>query len=349
METTQERPKLELNMERVKAELFHFDQAPKKYSTIRFDEPDYPFLSKMFERMISYFWLPTEISLIKDKQDFLNCTADEQEIFIKNIQRQTLLDSIQSVHISSALSNVTDNPELSSIISTWNFFEVLHSYSYTHILRTLFENPSVILDEIQSIKDFDFDIQNFDSYYNNAHLSYDHLYMALCCSHVLEGIQFMSSFAMSFAFVESKRVMSGNANILKLILRDENIHVAANEYVIRNISDRVSDETKDSAREFYRLVNEHEKKWVQKLFGDKTIISLNAEILSEFIDYMTYIRMRAVGLEPFKVIEYCPISWFKEWSISTDLQVSPQELELTAYNSQVINSNKLNLKEIELD
>lgn len=331
-----------------KKPLFNFDSNVSNYNTIRFDKPEHPYLLKSLDKMLGFFWHPSEVSLIKDKLDFQKCNESEKRVFIRNIQRQTFLDSIQSKHICNSISSIVENNELTAVLSWWSSFECLHSMSYSYILQAIFEDPSPILDEIEGIQYFQQDADNFDLYFSKAEKSYDDLYLALICSSILEGVQFMSSFLMSFAFVENRRLMNGNANILKLILRDENLHLNINNYIINQISKHVSEDAKNKAILMYKNAVKKEELWVDYLFRDEEIIGLTAPKIKEFINYICQSRMKNIHLEPFTSISKTPFKWFSSYAFTDELQVAPQELELTAYSTSNITIDEGDLVGISL-
>jgi ribonucleoside-diphosphate reductase beta chain len=212
----------------------------------RFDKQRYPFFEKLTEKQISFFWRPEEIDLAKDKIDFAQLTPHEQHIFISNLKYQTLLDSVQGRSPNVVLLPLTSLPELETWIETWAFYETIHSRSYTHILRNIFTEPSEVLDDIMVNENILKRAEEVSKYYDDLYqYSLDYhkgnkvdlyllkkkLYLCLMAVNALEGIRFYVSFACSFAFAERK-MMEGNAKIIKLIARDEQLHLNGTQHIL---------------------------------------------------------------------------------------------------------------------
>ena len=210
----------------------------------RFDILKYPALDKMTDKQLSFFWRPEEVDVSKDKKDFNNLTEHEQHIFTSNLKRQILLDSVQGRAPNLAFLPIASLPEIENWIETWSFSETIHSRSYTHIIRNIYPNPSIVFDgmlDVQEILECGNDIgRYYDDLITNNNgptNTYDHkksLYMCMLSANALEGIRFYVSFACSWAFAELKK-MEGNAKIIKFIARDENVHLAGTTTILRNL------------------------------------------------------------------------------------------------------------------
>ncbi|WWO99622.1 MAG: class Ia ribonucleoside-diphosphate reductase subunit beta [Candidatus Dasytiphilus stammeri] len=330
----------------------------------RYDQQKYSFFEKLIEKQLSFFWRPEEIDISKDRIDFMKLPEHEQHIFVSNLKYQTLLDSIQGRSPNVSLLPLVSLPELETWIETWAFSETIHSRSYTHIIRNIVNEPGCIFDDIVTNPNIQMRARDISNYYDDLikMTSYWHilgegthqvngkiitinlralkkqLYLCLMNVNVLEAIRFYVSFACSFAFAERK-VMEGNAKIIRLIARDEALHLTGTQYLI-NLMNSGEDDSgmADIAKEcrpqcydlFLRAVKQ-EKEWAEYLFKDGAMIGLNKEILFQYIEYITNIRMQALQLDiPFS-IQSNPIPWINSWLVSDNVQVAPQESELSSY------------------
>jgi len=330
----------------------------------RFDQQKYAIFEKLIEQQLSFFWRPEEIDVSQDRTDYQKLPHHEKHIFISNLKYQTLLDSIQGRSPNVALLPLVSIPELETWIETWSFSETIHSRSYTHIIRNIVNDPSLIFDDIvtneeilkraEDISAYYDDLIKMTSYYHllgegthhinsktitvNLRALKKQLYLCLMSVNALEAIRFYVSFACSFAFAERK-LMEGNAKIIKLIARDEALHLTGTQHIInlmRAGSDdpemaEIAKECQNDCFELFKKAAEQEKEWATYLFRDGSMIGLNEEILCQYIEYITNIRMQAVGLDlPFKTRSN-PIPWINAWLSSDNVQVAPQEVEVSSY------------------
>ena len=323
-------------------------------SIARYDELRYPWLEKITEKQIGFFWRPEEIDILRDSKDFHNLTDSEQHIFTSNLKRQIVLDSVQGRAPNLAFLPLVSLPELETWIETWSFFETIHSRSYTHIIRNIYNNPSEVFDKIMDIKEItdcsESIAEHYDNLMNYTHEvqqagdpSYDKYYhkklIWLCLNSVnaLEGIRFYVSFACSWAFAELKR-MEGNAKIIKLIARDENTHLAGTQQLIKHLPRddkdfaKIKKECEDDVLKIFVDVIEQEKSWAKFLFKDGSMIGLNTELLRNYVEWIGCKRMKAVGLTcPYTVSASNPLPWTQKWIGGSEVQVAPQETEISSY------------------
>ena len=331
----------------------------------RYDIQRYPIFEKLIERHHGYFWTPQEVSLIQDSIDFKNLSDHGKHIFMANIKFQTLLDSVQGRAPNLALLPFVSLPELETLIETWSFSETMHSRAYTHILRNILSNPSIAFDDIVKNTNIINRAESVTAYYDDL-IWYGNIYNALgegthrvygkkvdvtlrelkrklvrCVAsiNILEGVRFYVSFACSFAFAENG-VMEGNAKEITLIARDENLHLAITQNIIKKWSSGQDDpemqelfaEESDIIRMMYEDAIQQEKEWAAYLFKDGSMMGLNDRILHEYVEYIAGKRMRAIGLSN----DYSnrnPLSWTDKYLISSDNQVAPQETEITSYTT----------------
>ncbi|MGO3423837.1 MAG: class Ia ribonucleoside-diphosphate reductase subunit beta [Pseudoalteromonas distincta] len=337
----------------------------------RYDQQKHMVFENLIEKQLSFFWRPEEVDVSKDRADWQTLSEAEKHIFISNLKYQTLLDSIAARSVSAAFLPLVSIPELETWIETWAFSETIHSRSYTHILRNLFTDPSEVFDDIvinsaiikraTSISKYFDDLIQITQVYNihgegiheidgkkvevTERKVKEKLYLAVCSTNALEAIRFYVSFACSFAFAE-RSLLEGNSKLIKLISRDESVHLSSTQAILNLWSSgkddsemkEVSDELKEEGRQIFLEVVEQEKEWADYLFKDGSMIGLNANILKSYIEYISNQRMAAIGLDtPFEVHSN-PLPWINSYLISDNVQVAPQEAEISSYLVGQINS-----------
>lgn len=322
----------------------------------RYDKQRYPVFEKLIEKQLSFFWRPEEIDVSNDRYDFNNKLEEhEKHIFTANLKYQTLLDSVQGRAPSLCLLPIVSLPELETWIETWSFSETIHSRSYTHILRNLVSDPSEFFDSIVTDADIIRRAESVCKYgddllaatvecnlnKNNPH-SLNRLkkalYLYLVSVNILEGVRFYVSFACSFAFAERK-LMEGNAKIIKLISKDEALHLSGTQHMInllqsgRDDSDfyHIALDCKQEVVKMYEDAVEQEKAWAKHLFKDGSMIGLNESIVGSYVEFITNQRMMAIGLPPSYETKSNPLPWMNSWLSSESVQVAPQEAEISSY------------------
>ena len=325
----------------------------------RYDIQKYPFYEKLSQRMLSFFWRPEEVSLIKDTNDFNSLTDQEKFIFTENLKYQILLDSVQGRSPFLTFGQVTTLPEVEEAIIIWDFFETIHSISYSYIIKNVYPDPETIFNDIMTntmiVERAGSVTEKYNEFYrymlmyqaqelgmkSEQEISLDELkrrlYLALVSVNILEGVRFYVSFACSFAFAENKK-MEGNAKIIKFIARDENEHLALTQKLIRDLrsnpAEGFSEIVKDLDDEIYALYKdaaEQEMRWAEYLFENGSIIGLNTKLLTKYMQYLTDKRLKGIGLEPMFGEKNDPLSWMDRWLRNDTVEVLPQETEITSY------------------
>ena len=314
----------------------------------RYDQVRYPTIDKITDKQLGFFWRPEEVDVSKDKKDFNELTEHEQHIFTSNLKRQILLDSVQGRAPNMAFLPIASLPEIETWIETWSFSETIHSRSYTHIIRNIYPDPSVVFNgmlDIDQILECGNDIAKYYdeliAYNNNGREDiYAHkkaLWLCMMAANALEGIRFYVSFACSWAFAELKK-MEGNAKIIKLIARDENLHLGSTTWMVKELVrsdkdfEKIAKDTEQEVVDLYIKVIEQEKEWAEYLFKDGSMIGLNEKLLSDYIEWIGAKRMRAVRLPcPYTVSQLNPLPWTEKWISGSNVQVAPQETEITSY------------------
>lgn len=336
----------------------------KPVSVARYDEQTHPIFEKLIEKQLSFFWRPEEVDVSKDRADWQSLTDSERHIFISNLKYQTLLDSIAARSVNMILLPITSQPSVETWIETHSFSETIHSRSYTHILRNLFTDPGEVFDDIvinpaiikraQSISIIFDDLiehtQAFNLHGEGTHdvdgkelkvssrILKEKLFLAVCALNALEAIRFYVSFACSFAFSE-RELLEGNAKIIKLIARDEALHLTATQHILNLWAsgkddpemEIVSNDLQHKSREIFLDVVDQEKEWADYLFKDGSMIGINADILKQYIEYISHQRMEAIGLKSPFDIKSNPLPWINSYLVSDNVQVAPQETEISSY------------------
>jgi ribonucleoside-diphosphate reductase beta chain len=342
----------------------------------RYDTLKYRQFDKLTDKQLGFFWRPEEVDVLRDAKDYKDLTPWEQHIFTANLKRQILLDSVQGRSPSLGFLPITTLPEVETFIATWTFSETIHSRSYTHIIRNIFSDPGRVFDEMLDIEEIILCANDITRYYDDlveystayqmlgpgSHVingksreitEYElkkRLWLALASVNVLEGIRFYVSFACSWAFAELKK-MEGNAKIIKFIARDENVHLAFTQQMLKLLPGddpdyaRIRTETQAEMIEMFESAVKQEKAWAEYLFRDGSMIGLNQQLLSDYVDWIAHKRMTAIGLPTSFKGGSNPLPWTAKWIAGADVQVAPQETEISSYvvggTRQDVDSNTL--------
>ena len=332
----------------------------------RYDSYKYPVFDKLTQTQLGYFWRPEEVSLQKDRADYHTLRPEQKHIFTSNLKYQIMLDSVQGRAPGMAFIPYCSLPELEACMEVWGFMEMIHSRSYTHVIKNVYSDPAEVLDTILEddmiLSRAETVTAAYNDFINEAQLygsgnQWEHalegvpaaknslyelkrkLYRAIMNVNILEGIRFYVSFACSFAFGELK-VMEGSAKIISLIARDENQHLVLTQNIINKWREGDDpDMVKIAAEEeqwvyqtFESAVNE-ERLWAEYLFKDGSMIGLNSKLLVQYVEWIANRRMKAIGLKPIYDIaaKNNPLPWTEHWISSKGLQVAPQETEVESY------------------
>ena len=332
----------------------------------RYDEYKYPIFERLTKTQLGYFWRPEEVSLQKDFGDFKDLRPEQKHIFTSNLKYQIMLDSVQGRAPGMAFIPYCSLPELEACMECWSFMEMIHSRSYTYIIKNVYPDVGEVFDTILTdpniLQRAASVTESYDNFINAAHewdtgnlwkedrkgtflASYEMkhlkrlLYRAIANVNILEGIRFYVSFACSFAFGELK-LMEGSAKIISLIARDENQHLVITQNILNKFRDGDDPEFAEIAREeeanviemFRKCVGE-EKAWANYLFKEGTMIGLNEKLLHNYVEWIANRRMKAIGIKPIYDVpaKNNPLPWTAHWISSKGLQVAPQETEVESY------------------
>jgi ribonucleoside-diphosphate reductase beta chain len=319
----------------------------------RFEEVKYKKIADFETTARGFFWVPEEVSLTKDASDFKEASDAVKHIFTSNLLRQTALDSLQGRAPSQVFTPVVSLPELEALIYNWSFFETnIHSRSYSHIIRNIYNVPKDVFNTIHDTKEIVDMASSVGRYYDELHkvncrkeLGQDvnekehikAIYMALHASYALEAFRFMVSFATSLAMVENK-IFIGNGNIISLILQDELLHKGWTAYLINQVvkeDSRFAQVKSECEAEVYQLyldVIREEKEWAEYLFKMGPVIGLNATVLKDFVDYTAVSALKEIGIRyNSPAPKTTPIPWFNKHVDTSKKQTALQENESTNY------------------
>ena len=332
----------------------------------RYDDYKYPVFEKLTQQQLGYFWRPEEVSLQKDRSDYKTLTKEQKHIYTSNLKYQIMLDSVQGRGPGMAFLPYCSLPELESAMTVWETMEMIHSRSYTHIIKNVYPDPSEVFNTIlcdekilkraESVTSaynelinhaHEYDSGNIWRMATEGHISgtYDRkelkrkLYRAVLNVNILEGIRFYVSFACSFAFGELK-IMEGSAKIISLIARDESQHLVLTQQIIKNWKEGddeelvvIDKEEQPYVIDMFKNAVDEEKAWAEYLFKDGSMIGLNEKLLSQYVEFIANRRLRAIGLEPQYDIPMRnnPLPWTQYWLNSKGQQNAPQETEIESY------------------
>jgi len=333
----------------------------------RYDKFKYPIFDKLTQTQLGFFWRPEEVSLQKDRADYQTLNAAQKHIFTSNLKYQILLDSVQGRAPGMAFTPYCSLPELEACMQVWQFMEMIHSRSYTYIIKNVYSDPSDVFDTIltddnilsraESVtKSYD-DFLNYAQEYGQGNMWSEgsrgspssewtkkdlkrYLYKAVANVNILEGIRFYVSFACSFAFGENK-LMEGSAKILSLIARDESQHLVLTQQILKNWKEgkddpdmeEIAEEEQETVTQMFRKCVDEEKAWADYLFQSGSMIGLNERLLHNYVEWIANRRMKAIGLKPIydQPLRNNPLPWTEHWLNSKGQQNAPQETEIESY------------------
>ena len=320
----------------------------------RYDTMKYPIFDKLTQQQLGYFWRPEEVSLQKDRNDYLELREEQKFIFTSNLKYQTMLDSVQGRGPCLAFLPFISLPELEGAVVAWDFMETIHSRSYTYIIKNLYSNPSEVFDTIIQDEKIEKRAASVTKTYDDLiSMGYQwtidpkkvdmyelkkRLYLAMVSVNILEGLRFYVSFACSFGFGELKK-LEGSAKIISFIARDESQHLAMSQRIINNWRDYENDkdftkiikETEKEVLQMYDDAVQQEKRWATYLFSKGSMIGLSEKLLHQFVEYMANRRMKAIQLTPAYDQKTNPLPWVEHWLNSRSTQNAPQETEIESY------------------
>lgn len=315
----------------------------------RYDQIKYQKFYELYDQQLNFFWRPQEVSLIKDLSDYKVLSDEERFVFDSNLKFQTMTDSMLSRSIHELMKHVT-NPELEICMNTWSFFETIHSNSYTYILNNVYPDATKffnsILEDPEIVKRATELSRKYDQLLNSSDDPRQQLFDAILATQITEGLVFYVSFACSFYFGYRGK-MEGNAKIIKFISRDENLHVAITQNIMKNWSNNKDEgfqdivtKNEDKVYATYEMAVNAEKDWADYLFSKGNLVGLTSESLKHYIEWLANNRLSSLGYKKlYPATKVNPLSgWLDSYYDSKKLQVAPQETELSSYVKGVDNT-----------
>ena len=323
----------------------------------RYDQLKYPKLYQLAEEMEEFFWSPKEVSLVKDRNDYLELSDSERFVFDTNLKWQTMTDSMLSRSLQLLTQYVT-NPELEACMNVWMFFESnIHSRSYSHILKNVYTDESLfwnsILEDNEIVRRADEIKKEYDALFGNPPDIKTKIFNALLATQITEGLSFYTSFVCSFFFA-ARGKMEGNGKIIKLIARDENLHVAVSHNVLSYLRDNPDEGFQDIIKnneqkvyDAYSLAVVQEKRWADYLFSRGSLLGLNADILHGYVEWLANNRLASLGYKKIFETKKNPLgTWYDQFMNSGKVQVAPQETEISSYKIGA-RDTQVNMNEFE--
>lgn len=328
-------------------------------NTQRYDVLKYPFFDELNDKMLAQYWRPDEIDVSRDKRDFENAPQNIKTAYTRVLQKLIFLDSVQGRGMLQTFGNLISNPEFESLATTWEFFENIHSRSYTHILRSVYANPTEIFDQSFELKPLvnlaKGTAQIYDNCYSDATIYlnqcfknpnakpdkrlYESLILLMLTINLLEGVRFYSGFSCIWSMHFSQGLFERTSNVLKLICRDENLHLQVTQYLLRLLRDKdeegfreVYAELAPKIPDIYRAAAEEEFTWIEYLFEDGEYLGMSIDLAKTYIKHITNRRLKALALPTiYEGVAQNPIPWVQKYITYDDVEQLPQETELLTY------------------
>ncbi len=315
------------------------------------------------------YWIETETDLSSDQMQWPTLPVNIQDIAVLNLAWQSHGDSIAGRAPIMAIMPFVTNPELEELINQWQYFEQIHSRTYQHIIRSIFPDPERIrnkvanleqsMDRLEAItREFDklsqlaalhtlIELNSITHYeaciISNSDIDMDddaeeifkyackkQLVKAFASLYALESIQFFASFACTFKLADEK-VMSGTADLLKLIAKDEALHTRFTMEILNTLKRDeefapIFDELVPFFEEVMYEIVGAEYKWADYLFSEgRKMVGLNAVLMKEYVDYLATGAFAAVGMKYNKPMSEHPLPWVEFYLNPSMVQVAPQE------------------------
>ena len=331
-------------------------------SIARYESPKHQFIEDLTEKALSLFWRPEEINLTTDSTQFKKLHPRDQRTFTLNLLYQAIMDTVQGSAPSEILGPICSDIGLDTWIQTWTFFETIHSRSYTHIIRNLYNNPTEVFDSVVLDDQIMARAASICKYYDELEVQWTlysadkirgiatdnqlyelkkAFYLCLHTINALEAIRFFVSFINTFNFFETQKVMEGNSKIMTFIARDENLHHQGTRYMIKRLQSgeegsewiKIAEECRDEATDIFLATNSQEKEWCTYVYKDGAPQGLSVGLVSDYIDYATVPRMNELGLDSSSIVapKRNPFPWLTKFLKSNTVQAAPQEVEIGSY------------------
>lgn len=346
--------------------LINFQHEPLFFGTgknsQRFDQVKYPTLEKLLDRMSAIDWAFDEIACTKDQADFNVLSDAMKHAYTRVLNKLIFLDSIQGRGLLQTIGSVVTDPMLELVLLEWQRFEgVKHSRSYTHILRSVYPDPSKIFDESFEIPEL---LKLADSIsapyekcfelvtkYNLNEASKEEVKEAILWMlieiNILEGVRFYSGFATIWSMHYSQGLMERTGKILQLICKDENLHLAITQNLLKILSSNkdegfteIYEKIKPKIREKYLEAAEQEFKWIDYLFIKGAFLGMTPDLAKSYLKYIVNRRLKSIGEDViFDGFGQNPIPWVSNYISSDRVEGLPQEQELVSYVMSIMDNS----------
>jgi len=341
-------------------------------NTQRFDVLKYKFFDERNAKMQGFDWSFDEVKLKNDYIDFnTKMKPHEKFMFTKVLQKLIFLDSLQGRGILLTLGQICTLPELENAMLTWEYFEgAKHSKTYTENLKGVYNNPSEIFDQSFEVPELMTLAKSISDPYDEAYELIIEMQYKIIKNHpltpefmkslkratlklivvinILEGVRFYSGFATIWALNKSQGLVEGTSKNLKLICRDENIHLQMTQMILKLLKKEPEEGFVDIYEEMLPEIEllfeecyKEECSWIDYKFSQGSILGLNAEISKHYIEYIINKRRKALGMKvQFQGRSTNPIPWVESYINFSDNEILPQEAVIINYISGAVNNDE---------
>lgn len=314
----------------------------------------YPQIWSIYKLMKSLDWDEGEFDYSQCNTDFKTCPKPIYDMMIKTLAWQWEADSVASRSIAPMLAPfITD----SSLWAAWQRVsdnEAVHAATYSEIVRMSFDNPEEVIQEILSVEESLMRLtkvkEAFDKCHDTSHKyalgqltkeqSYDDLFLAVCALLMLERIQFMASFAITFTICGTGFFQSIGKAIQKIAQDELEVHVELDKEVLKvelgtergkDAYNRLKPQIKDL---FSDIVNS-ELKWVEYLFSDgRELVGANEQSVKSWVLFCAnpVNKFLDLGMEnDYKFPKHNPMKHLEDWIDISKTQPAPQEQDNNQY------------------
>ncbi len=260
----------------------------------------YLWATRLYRSMMENFWIPEKVDLSSDLQSYHKLTPHEKEAYDGILSFLIFLDSIQTNNIPN-ISDYVTAPEVNLLLSIQTYQEAIHSQSYAYLIETIvspekrnhiydyWRDDQILFERIGFIAGIYQDFQNDVTDENFAEV--------LIANYLLESLYFYNGFNF-FYLLAARNLMSGTADIIRYINRDELTHVVLFEKIISEIeSENSGFISQQLVHSMFRTAVEQEINWTNHIIGDN-ILGVTTESTEMYTKFLANKRLEALGFEP---------------------------------------------------
>lgn len=322
----------------------------------------YPEIWKLYKTQKSLDWDENEFNFSSCNSDFKSCTKSTYDMMLKTLAWQWEADSVASRAIAPVLAPFITSSELWACWQKISENEVIHAATYSEIVRNSFDDPSVILNEILKVQEahdrLERVVKVFDEGFTASHQyalglldksqeTYNKLFMMIVALYCMERIQFMASFAVTFAICDTGLFQPIGKAIQKIAQDELEVHAELDHVVLRHelnglFGKTALEENLDDIHAIIEEVIDSELQWIDYLFSEgRELVGMSPERLGEWTKYCARYVYNTLGLEPRKHIlpTNNPLKFMEKWLNISKTQASPQEQDIAAYKVGVLTRN----------